>query len=187
MGNRGTFAAGLCLMLAVSACSSGSGKVLVQGSQAPPIPTSSASATPAARPKQHSPVPTTAATVRTATTGSATPQATATPRTKPKPTPTKSAGQTSACTTQGPTTNIQMVTGYRFSPSTVTINRCDAVKAVYADTSGAPHNWTGAKWHSPDMNSNGQSYTYRFTSSGTFNFYCSYHQNLGMTGTVTVR
>jgi len=37
------------------------------------------------------------------------------------------------------------------------------------------------------MTSNGQNYTYRFTSSGTFNFYCSYHQGVGMTGTVTVR
>jgi plastocyanin len=79
-----------------------------------------------------------------------------------------------------------MVTGDRFSPSTVTINRCDAVKAVYADPSGATHNWQGSKWSSPDMSSNGQSYTYRFTSSGTFNFFCSYHQSLGMTGTVTV-
>jgi len=79
-----------------------------------------------------------------------------------------------------------MVTGYRFSPASVSINRCDAVKAVYADTSGAPHNWKGPGWASPDLSSGGQSYTYRFTSTGTFNFYCSYHQNLGMTGTVTV-
>jgi plastocyanin len=80
-----------------------------------------------------------------------------------------------------------MVTGYRFSPSSVTINRCDAVKAVYADSSGFPHNWKGPGWSSQDMNSSGQSYTYRFTSSGSFNFYCSYHQSVGMTGTVTVR
>jgi len=80
-----------------------------------------------------------------------------------------------------------MVTGYRFSPASVSINRCDAVKAVYADTSGAPHNWKGPGWASPDLSSGGQSYTYRFTSTGTFNFYCSYHQGVGMTGTVTVR
>ena len=80
-----------------------------------------------------------------------------------------------------------MVTGYRFSPSSVTINRCDAVKAVYADSSGFPHNWQGPGWSSQDMDSSGQSYTYRFTSSGSFNFYCSYHQSVGMTGTVTVR
>lgn len=76
---------------------------------------------------------------------------------------------------------------YRFSPSSLTINRCDAVKAVYVDSTGAPHTWQGRSWSSGDLTSNGQSYTYRFTSSGTFNFFCTYHQNLGMTGTVTVR
>ena len=79
-----------------------------------------------------------------------------------------------------------MVTGDKFAPSSVTINRCDAVKAVYADSTGTPHNWQGKGWMSPDMSSAGQSYTFRFTSSGTFNFFCSYHQGLGMTGTVTV-
>jgi plastocyanin len=57
---------------------------------------------------------------------------------------------------------------------------------VYADATGAPHNWVGPKWHSADLTGSGQSYTYRFTSTGTFSFYCSYHQNAGMTGTVTV-
>ena len=77
-------------------------------------------------------------------------------------------------------------TPYRFSPSTITINRCDAVKAVYADTGATPHNWMGPGWASGDLTSKGQSYTYRFTSAGTFNFYCSYHKDFGMTGTVTV-
>ena len=80
-----------------------------------------------------------------------------------------------------------METGDQFAPSSVTINRCDAVKAVYADSTGTPHNWQGKGWKSPDMSSAGQSYVFRFTSSGTFNFFCSYHQSLGMTGTVTVQ
>lgn len=74
----------------------------------------------------------------------------------------------------------------RFVPSTLSINRCDSVKTVYADTTGVPHNWNGPGWSSPDMSSSGQSYTYRFTSTGTFNFFCSYHQSVGMTGTITV-
>jgi plastocyanin len=77
-------------------------------------------------------------------------------------------------------------TPYRFSPSSITINRCDAVKAVYADATGAPHTWQGPGFNSGDLDSGGQSYTYRFTSAGTFNFYCEYHQSAGMTGTVTV-
>jgi plastocyanin len=69
----------------------------------------------------------------------------------------------------------------------VSVNRCDAVKVVYADSSGTPHNWQGPTWHSPDLTATGESYTYRFTSTGTFSFFCSYHQDLGMTGSVTVR
>jgi plastocyanin len=60
------------------------------------------------------------------------------------------------------------------------------VKAVYADTSGLPHTWQGSKWDSGDLTASGQSYTYRFTSTGTFNFFCYYHQTAGMTGKVTV-
>ena len=80
-----------------------------------------------------------------------------------------------------------MTTPDRFSPSTVTIQRCDSVRVVYADQSGVTHNWKGPNWSSPDMSSSGASYTYRFTSTGTFAFYCSFHRDLGMTGSVTVR
>lgn len=75
---------------------------------------------------------------------------------------------------------------YRYSPNTLTIARCDSVKAVYADSTGVPHTWHGPTWNSGALTSSGQSYTYRFTSTGTFNFYCDYHQSLGMTGTITV-
>lgn len=82
---------------------------------------------------------------------------------------------------------MQLVAPYKFSPSSLSIKRCDAVKAVYADTTGAPHTWTSTgHWDSGDLTSAGQSYTYRFASTGTFSFFCSYHQSFGMTGKVTV-
>jgi len=82
---------------------------------------------------------------------------------------------------------MREVTGYRFSPATLSISRCDWVKAVYADSTGVPHTWTGAHWDSGSMSaSSNSSYTYRFTSTGTFDFVCSYHQAAGMTGTVKV-
>ena len=61
------------------------------------------------------------------------------------------------------------------------------MRAVYADSTSAPHTWQGNGWNSGDLTTSGQSYTYRFTSSGTFNFFCNYHQSFGMTGTITVR
>jgi plastocyanin len=84
----------------------------------------------------------------------------------------------------GRTTTIQEQPVNRFVPSTVTISRCDSVKAVDADST-APHTFTGPGWDSGQM-TNGTSYTYKFASTGTFGFYCTYHQSEGMTGKITV-
>jgi plastocyanin len=73
-----------------------------------------------------------------------------------------------------------------FVPSTVSISRCDSVKAVDVDATVA-HTFTGPSWDSGQMTSSANSsYTVRFTSTGTFHFYCTYHQSVGMTGTITV-
>ena len=83
--------------------------------------------------------------------------------------------------------SIQEIAGYKFQPATVSISRCDYVKAVYADSTAAPHTWTGSGWNSGQMtNTSNSTYTYRFQSAGTFRFYCAHHQSLGMTGSVTV-
>lgn len=104
------------------------------------------------------------------------------------PTPTTTTPSTAGCAgVAGSTTTISETAGYRFTPATVTIQRCDVVKAVYADETGAPHNWQGKTWNSGDMtSSSNSSYSYRFTSTGTFSFFCSYHRTLGMVGSVTV-
>ena len=61
------------------------------------------------------------------------------------------------------------------------------MKAVYSDTTGVRHTFTGPGWDSGQMTStSNSSYTYQFVSKGTFNFYCTYHKSFGMTGTVTV-
>ena len=73
----------------------------------------------------------------------------------------------------------------RFSPSTVTVSVGDRVRVVNDDTNH--HTFTDAGvFDSGDLGPSG-SYTYRFTKSGTFDFVCSYHQSVGMTGTITVR
>lgn len=87
----------------------------------------------------------------------------------------------------GSTTTVQEQAGDKFVPSTVAISRCDSVQAVYSDTTGARHTFTGPGWDSGDMSSTGRtSYTYQFVSKGTFSFYCTYHERIGMTGTITV-
>lgn len=180
-------------MLAAAGCSSGSAGVLVQQSQTPfGTPSATASTTSAA--------PTQSAATRlhrhqTATTApsASTVAATTAPRRTAAPAPARSSAKPKATSSQasvcggGTTSTIQMTSPYRFVPSSLSITRCDSVKVVYADTTGAPHNWKGPTWSSPDLSSSGQSYTYRFMNTGTFNFYCSYHQSLGMTGKITVR
>lgn len=109
-----------------------------------------------------------------------------TPSARPDASPTKSAPSSCSGIT-GSTTAIREVAGYRFTPDRVTIHRCDFVRAVYADTTGAPHTWQGRTWNSGDMSSSNSTYTYRFVSAGTFGFFCAYHRSLGMVGSVTVR
>jgi plastocyanin len=77
-----------------------------------------------------------------------------------------------------------MVTGDRFSPSTLTIAVGDSVRARNVDTT--THTFTGPSWDSGDMGP-GAVKTFRFTTAGTFDFYCTPHKSIGMTGTLTVR
>jgi plastocyanin len=78
-----------------------------------------------------------------------------------------------------------MTSGFRFSPSSLSIAVGDAV-AVHNTDSGH-HTFTDSPtFDSGDMGP-GATYTYRFTKAGTYSFVCSYHQASGMTGSVTVR
>ena len=77
-----------------------------------------------------------------------------------------------------------MVTGDRFSPSTVTVAVGDSVRVVNDDTTHHTFTDSGV-WDSGDLGQS-ESFTYRFTKSGTYDFVCSYHETFGMTGRVTV-
>lgn len=143
---------------------------------ASPAASPSANASSAAAPS-HSPAPTTRPpTHRPSPTHSSSPSH------HPSPSPTSSCAGTI-----GSTTTVQEQSGDKFAPSSVTVSRCDSVKAVYSDTTGTSHSFTGPGWDSGAMNPSGTtSYTYKFVSKGTFNFYCTYHKSFGMTGTITV-
>jgi plastocyanin len=60
----------------------------------------------------------------------------------------------------------------------------DSVCAHNAD--GTTHTFTGPSWDSGDMGP-GAVRSLRFDTAGTFDFYCTPHQAIGMTGTLTVR
>ncbi len=71
----------------------------------------------------------------------------------------------------------------RFHPSTVTIDRGEAVTWDWRDR-GEKHNVTFHGFHSRTISSG--AYTVRFLSKGTFNYRCTLHEAEGMRGTVVV-
>ena len=183
-------------VLSLAACGGG-GRGTVTSD--PPVPTLTSTATspaagpsssPAAPDRHHSPASrVTAAPISPAATTRPPARRPSTSHyTSPSPSHHPSLSPTAPCAgVNGSTTTIQEQSGDRFVPSTVSISRCDSVKAVYSDTTGTPHSFTGPGWDSGGMSSTGKtSYTYQFASKGTFDFYCSYHKSIGMTGTVTV-
>lgn len=70
---------------------------------------------------------------------------------------------------------------FTFDPSTLTVRRGDTVRATNQDSTA--HTFTGSTWDSGDL-SKGESYSWRFTTAGSFDFVCTRHPS--MKGTVTV-
>ncbi|TMK85704.1 MAG: hypothetical protein E6G44_06190 [Actinobacteria bacterium] len=76
---------------------------------------------------------------------------------------------------------------FSFSPSTITIAVGDTV--VWTNKAATtPHTTTSntGLWDSGTMNP-GASFSHTFNSTGTFPYHCTFHQNLGMVGTVIVQ
>jgi plastocyanin len=78
-----------------------------------------------------------------------------------------------------------MTSGFAFSPRTLSIAVGDRVKVTNTDT--IDHTFTDSgHFDSGDLGLNA-TFTYRFTTKGTFNYVCTYHGVLyNMRGTVTV-
>ena len=121
------------------------------------------------------------------------------------------AGSATAMAATGKTWEVKMVgdaSGYKYDPATLTVKVGDAVK--FTVTSGPPHNVSfyadsipaGAQAQlaanmpnpmspltSPLFNNPGESYTVSFAGvpKGTYKFFCTPHQALGMHGQVTVQ
>ena len=121
------------------------------------------------------------------------------------------AGTATAMAPTGKTVEVKMIgdaSGYKYDPATLTIKQGDAVK--FTVVSGPPHNVSfyadsipaGANAQlsanmpnpmspltSPLFNNPGESYTVSFAGvpKGTYKFFCTPHQALGMHGQITVQ
>jgi plastocyanin len=78
-----------------------------------------------------------------------------------------------------------MMQGYAFSPAALTVHSGDTVTWTQHDT--APHNvvTTSAPvaLHSPEL-SQGQTWSYTFSTPGTYSYYCTVHPDMRATVTV---
>jgi plastocyanin len=113
----------------------------------------------------------------------------------PKASPTPSNIDISPTTTPTPSTSSATkeftITGHAdaFSPSQLTVNKGDIVKITFKPTD-TTHTFT-----LPDFNvdtgnvSSGQTKTVQFVAnkSGSFQFYCTIHKSMGMTGMLIVQ
>ena len=85
----------------------------------------------------------------------------------------------------GPTTHYIDIQNMDYSPSSITINVGDTIIWTNQESS-MPHTVTAndGSFNSGNMGS-GDTFSFTFTSAGTFDYYCAYHSS--MTGTVTVQ
>ena len=89
---------------------------------------------------------------------------------------------TSSAPASGPV--VVKITGFAFSPATITITKGEAVEWINEDD--APHTVTSNTgiFKSPTLNK-GQSFRHTFATDGAFPYYCTFHR--GMKATVDVK
>ncbi len=86
-------------------------------------------------------------------------------------------------------TNAASMSGYSFAPSCIKINAGQAV--TWTNSGSLQHTVTSdggdpAAFDSGTLNP-GQTFSYTFTMTGTYNYHCAFHVSMGMTGTVIVQ
>jgi len=106
-------------------------------------------------------------------------------------TPVASTVQVVDCSTVTSAATVTATASNTFSPQTVTVAPNGVVKWISASnvahtvTSGTAGTANGL--FNQNLSASGSSVCLKFTTAGTFNYYCTFHYTMGMTGTVTVQ
>ncbi len=82
--------------------------------------------------------------------------------------------------------NTVIMSSMAFNPSSITVARGTTI--TWRNDDGAAHTSTSdsAGWDTGNMTA-GATRTTTFNTPGTFRYHCTYHQAMGMVGTVTVQ
>ena len=105
-------------------------------------------------------------------------------------TPTSAVEVVDCSTIQTPAATVTALSS-AFTPTTVTIPVNGVVR--WTSASALAHTVTSGTAPSADgkfnesLNTNGSSVCLKFTAAGTYNYYCTFHYAMGMTGVVTVQ
>ena len=98
-----------------------------------------------------------------------------------------SGDQTGANSTQTPAsdTNKVQITGFTFTPNNITVKVGDTV--TWENMDSTAHTVTSSLANGPKSGTlqKGQSYSFKFTQAGTYNYACKFHPS--MVGSVTVQ
>ena len=101
------------------------------------------------------------------------------PKTTPQPTPAQSVTTTTPATTQPATAPASAamveIKGFAFNPATTTISKGTTVTWTQEDS--AQHTVTGNTFSS-DILSQGQTFSYTFNDTGTFEYNCHIHPSM---------
>lgn len=82
-----------------------------------------------------------------------------------------------------PALNIVKMVGTSFEPKELRVKVGTTVKWVNEDFQF--HNVVGTGWYSPYLNT-GNDWTKKFDKAGTYDYYCTPHRGMGMTGKIIV-
>jgi plastocyanin len=99
--------------------------------------------------------------------------------------PTPLTTSASPGTTGSSAPEIHMRAGNTFSPSQLTVPVGTAVKVV-DDDGDAPHNFVVDGVGRSETMQEGDQFSLTFAKAGTFQFVCTFHEDQGMKGSVTV-
>lgn len=169
----------LALLLLLTACSS-STRTATLGSPGPVPPTTpSSTPAPSSPAAQSLPTPSLTPSPAARRTASAASAATSAGRPSLSPSPRTSPARA------GRTFAVSQVTGYRFSPSSLTLRSGDGVLVTNTDLATHTFTITQLGVDSGSM-AQGDTFRYTFRAPGDYRFVCTPHQSLGMTGTLTV-
>jgi plastocyanin len=83
-----------------------------------------------------------------------------------------------------PTGNTVSISGFAFSPSSLTISAGDSVTWTNHDAVAHTTTSNTGVWNSGSLSQN-QSFTFRFMNAGTYPYHCAIHTT--MTGTIVVQ